>query len=136
MPHFHIPLQSGDDVILKSMRRKYSTDEYFEKIQAIRHSFPEASFGADVIAGYPGETEESFHKTLAFVRKTGLSHLHVFPYAKRQKTTAAKLPFQIQSSVKKDRVRELIDLGREQKQLMQNNLLGKKFKVLFESYAI
>lgn len=130
--HFHIPLQSGCDDILKSMRRKYSSAEYKDILAMVRSYFPEAAFGADVIVGYPGETEEQFLETFNFLRTQPITHFHVFPFSTRKGTTAAKLPDHIQSSVKKDRVRTLMMLGDAKLDEFSGNMVGKETDVLFE----
>jgi len=130
--HFHIPLQSGSDEILKSMRRKYDLDYYKNMINLVREYFPETSFGADVILGYPGETEEQFMETYNFIKESPLTHLHVFPYAKRKNTTAAKADNHIQNDVKKRRVKEIIALGEEKVLDFSRKLIGKTSEVLFE----
>lgn len=132
--HFHIPLQSGSDEILSSMRRKYSSAQYKDIISMVRSYFPEAAFGADVIVGYPGETEEQFLETFNLLRTLPITHFHVFPYSKRKGTTAAKLENQIQTSVKKDRVRTLMMLGEAKLDEFAYSMVGKKTKVLFENY--
>jgi threonylcarbamoyladenosine tRNA methylthiotransferase MtaB len=131
--HFHIPLQSGSDGILSSMRRKYTSSQYKEIISMVRSYFPEAAFGADVIVGYPGETEEQFLETFNFLRTQPITHFHVFPYSKRKGTTAAKLENQIQSGLKKDRVRTLMMLGDAKLDEFAANMVGKSTKVLFEN---
>lgn len=131
--HFHIPLQSGCDEILTSMRRKYNSSQYKEIISMVRSYFPEAAFGADVIAGYPGETEEQFLETFNFLRSQPITHFHVFPYSKRKGTTAAKLENQIQSAVKKDRVRTLMMLGEAKLDEFSASMVGKQSQVLFEA---
>lgn len=131
--HFHIPLQSGSDEILTLMRRKYSIAQYKETVEMIRGYFPEAAFGADVIVGYPGETEEQFLETFNFLRSGPITHFHVFPYSKRKGTTAARLENQIQSGVKKDRVRTLMMLGEAKLDEFSQNQIGKETEVLFES---
>lgn len=130
--HFHIPLQSGSDDILKSMRRKYDSSQYKEIIAMVRSYFPEAAFGADVIVGYPGETEEQFLETFNFLRTQPITHFHVFPFSKRKGTTAAKLPDHIQSAVKKDRVRTLMMLGDAKLDEFSANMVGRETSVLFE----
>jgi threonylcarbamoyladenosine tRNA methylthiotransferase MtaB len=131
--HFHIPLQSGSDEILSSMRRKYTSTQYKEILSMVKSYFPEAAFGADVIVGYPGETEEQFLQTFNLLRTNPITHFHVFPYSKRKGTTAAKLSDQIQSVVKKDRVRTLMMLGEAKLDEFSHEMLGKETQVLFES---
>lgn len=131
--HFHIPLQSGSDEILKSMRRKYDSTQYKEIIAMVRSYFPQAAFGADVIVGYPGETEAQFLDTFNLLRTQPITHFHVFPFSKRKGTTAAKLPDHIQSSVKKDRVRTLMMLGEAKLDEFSANMVGQTTEVLFEN---
>ncbi len=131
--HFHIPLQSGCDAILTSMRRKYTSAQYQDLLAQVRAIFPAAAFGADVIVGYPGETEEQFLQTFNFLRTQPITHFHVFPFSKRKGTTAAKLESQIQSSVKKDRVRTLVMLGDAKLADFAANSVGGTTEVLFEN---
>lgn len=130
--HFHIPLQSGSDAILKSMRRKYDVSFYKEVVSMVREYFPECSIGADVIVGYPGETEEQFMETYRLLKELPITHFHVFPYSKRKNTTAAKAADQIQADVKKDRVKTLIHLGEDKRREFAKNLVGTSGSVLFE----
>jgi threonylcarbamoyladenosine tRNA methylthiotransferase MtaB len=130
--HFHIPMQSGSDDILKSMRRKYNVNYYRKTISMIKENFPEASIGADIIVGYPGETDAHFMETFNLLKELPITHFHVFPYSKRKNTTAAKLENHIQGDVKKARVKTLINLG-EQKQLeFAKSMIGRESSVLFE----
>jgi threonylcarbamoyladenosine tRNA methylthiotransferase MtaB len=131
--HFHIPLQSGCDEILSSMRRKYTSNQYKDILSMVQSYFPEAAFGADVIVGYPGETEEQFLQTFNLLRSGPITHFHVFPYSKRKGTTAAKLENQIQASVKKDRVRTLLMLGDAKLDEFSRSMVGKRLSVLFEN---
>lgn len=130
--HFHIPMQSGSDEILKSMRRKYDVSFYRDTIAMIKESFPEASIGADIIVGYPGETEAHFMETFNLLKELPITHFHVFPYSKRKNTTAAKLENHIQSDVKKARVKTLINLGEEKQLEFAKKMIGKESFVLFE----
>lgn len=130
--HFHIPLQSGNDDILKSMRRKYDLSFYKEVIAKVKNKFPHASIGADVIVGYPGETQAQFMDTYQLLKELPITHFHVFPYSKRKNTTAAKMENHIQSDVKKTRVKTLIALGEEKLQQFAAGLVGSTQKVLFE----
>lgn len=131
--HFHIPMQSGSDEILSSMRRKYTSTEYKEIISMIQSYFPQAAFGADVIVGYPGETEEQFLETFNLLRTLPITHFHIFPYSKRKGTTAAKADNHNQTSVKKDRVRTLMMLGDAKLDEFSFNMVGKTTNVLFEN---
>jgi threonylcarbamoyladenosine tRNA methylthiotransferase MtaB len=131
--HFHIPLQSASDSILTSMRRKYNITQYKEILAMVQSYFPNAAFGADVIVGYPGETEEQFLETFNFLRTSPITHFHVFPYSKRKGTTAAKMEDQIQNAVKKERVKTLMMLGDAKLDEFSQNMVGKSSQVLFET---
>lgn len=130
--HFHIPLQSGNDEILTSMRRKYDVEFYKGVIQKVRDYFPNASIGADVIVGYPGETDTQFMDTFNLLKDLPITHFHVFPYSKRQNTTAAKMDNHIQNDVKKSRVKTLINLGDQKLSDFSEQMIGLESKVLFE----
>ena len=132
LDHFHIPLQSGSDEILKAMRRKYTTADYKKIIGKIMAAFPNAGIGADVIVGFPGETQEQFDATFNLLKELPITHFHVFPYSKRKNTTAAKLDNHIHSAVKKDRVRSLLMFGEAKLNLFSEDQVGSKTKVLFE----
>jgi threonylcarbamoyladenosine tRNA methylthiotransferase MtaB len=131
--HFHIPLQSASDAILTSMRRKYSIAQYKEILSMVKEYFPMTAVGADIIVGYPGEGEEQFLETFNFLRQGPITHFHVFPYSKRKGTTAAKLENQIQSAVKKERVKTLMMLGDAKLDEFSRNTIGTTTQVLFES---
>lgn len=130
--HFHIPLQSGDDGILKAMRRKYDSEFYSRTIAKIKSFFPNAGIGADVICGYPGETEKQFLKTVNFLEENPITHFHVFPFSKRKGTTAALNKEQLQSVVKNKRVKILRELGNKKLQEFSKTKIGETVKVLFE----
>lgn len=132
-PHFHIPLQSASDTLLKSMRRKYTISQYQEILMMVQDFFPDAAFGADIIVGYPGETNQLFDETFHFLKSSPISHFHVFPYSKRKGTTATKLEDHIQSSVKKERVAALIGLGKMKLDAFSLSQIGQENEVLFES---
>ncbi len=132
MDHFHIPLQSGDNDILKAMRRKYDVDFYREVMDRIISRFPQAGVGADVIAGFPGETEEQFNNTFNLLKEMPITHFHVFPYSKRKGTIATKMDNHIQHPVKKDRVRTLNMFGEAKLALFSEDQVGKTNSVLFE----
>lgn len=109
--HFHIPLQSGSDKILKLMRRRYNTKQFLEKIQIINELLPNAGIGFDVITGFPGETEKEFDETFNFLNNLNFSYLHVFSYSERQNTIAEKLPNKVNEKIKKNRTQKLIELS-------------------------
>lgn len=132
MDHFHIPLQSGDDEILKAMRRKYTVADYKKIIGKIMAAFPNAGIGADVIVGFPGETKEQFENTFNLLKELPITHFHVFPYSKRKNTTAAKMENHIHSAVKKERVKTLMMFGDAKLNLLSEDQIGKRTKVLFE----
>lgn len=130
--HFHIPLQSGDDEILKGMRRKYTVADYKRIINKLMAAFPNAGIGADMIVGFPGETKEQFENTFNLARELPLTHFHVFPYSKRKNTTAAKMENHIHHAEKKQRVKALLMFGDAKLNLFTEDQVGKKTKVLFE----
>jgi threonylcarbamoyladenosine tRNA methylthiotransferase MtaB len=132
MPHFHIPLQSGDDGILKAMRRKYDATFYKELVRKLAFHFPEASFGGDIIVGFPGETPEAFQSTCDLVSELPMTHLHVFPYSKRKGTTASRLIEQVHHQEKKERIKKLITLGEEKLGEFAKEWIGESVDVLFE----
>ncbi|MGP4065040.1 tRNA (N(6)-L-threonylcarbamoyladenosine(37)-C(2))-methylthiotransferase MtaB [Oceanobacillus sp. M65] len=109
--HLHIPLQSGSDTVLARMRRKYSSDFYKEKVMKIRKALPGLAITSDVIVGFPGETDEEFQETYAFIKEIGYSELHVFPFSRRTGTPAARMDIQVEEDVKNDRVHKLIELS-------------------------
>ncbi len=109
--HLHIPLQAGDDEVLKRMRRKYTVDEYREKIAGIRKSMPQVAITTDVIVGFPGETDEQFENSYRLIEELQFAELHVFPYSKRTGTPAARMENQVPDAVKQERVQRLIQLS-------------------------
>jgi threonylcarbamoyladenosine tRNA methylthiotransferase MtaB len=132
MDHFHIPLQSGNDEVLKSMRRKYSVSEYSEVIHKIKESFPNAGIGADIILGHPGETNVQFLETFNLLRKLPITHFHPFPFSKRKGTLSAKMEDQIPHKVKKDRVALITELGKAKLLDFMTDFIGTTNDVLFE----
>ncbi len=131
-PHFHLSLQSGSDSVLKRMNRKYSSGEYYDRVQLIRRFFDNPSFTTDVIVGFPGETQEEFDQTLEFVRRIGFSHIHVFKYSKRAGTKAAVMQDQVPEDIKSSRSDELIALSNLMEKEYMEQFLGKIEKILFE----
>jgi threonylcarbamoyladenosine tRNA methylthiotransferase MtaB len=132
-PHFHIPLQSGDEGILAQMRRPYTPRHYTQVIWALRRRFPHAALGADVLAGFPGETEQQFAGTYQLIEQLPLTYLHAFPFSPRPGTPAAALPHQVPSQELKRRVRLLHELSRQKKLAFQTGLLGQCVEVLAET---
>jgi len=131
--HFHLSLQSGSDTVLSRMNRKYSTKEYYDKVELIRKYFPNAGITTDVIVGFPGETDEEFKQTLDFVKKVGFSKIHVFKFSPRKGTKAYSMEGQIPSNVKEERSKILIELSDNMMSDFHKKLIGKKADVLFES---
>lgn len=130
--HLHLPLQSGSDRILKLMRRTYNTQEYAEGVARIRAYYPHASIGADVIPGFPGETDEDFAATLALIEKLELSYLHVFPYSRRPNTAADRMPNHLHEAVIKERAATLRRLSDELATRYARRFIGKTTPVLWE----
>ena len=135
MPHLHLSLQSGDDMILKRMKRRHSRAEAFGVVDKLRELRPEMVFGADIIAGFPTETDEMFDNTVAFVEQAGLTYLHAFPYSPRPGTPAARMP-QVDRSVAKERAARLRALGEQQYQKLLATRLGRIENVLVEHNGI
>ena len=131
-PHFHIPLQSGSDGVLKRMRRKYDTALFRSKIEYIREKMGDVFFGIDVIAGFPGETEEEFNEELKFISSIKPAFLHIFPYSKREGTVAYKMEGHLPESVKTQRVKVLEELSDRLHAEYCNRFKGSLQKVLFE----
>lgn len=130
--HFHLSLQSGSDDVLKRMNRRYTSQEYYEKVCLIRKYFPEAAICTDIIAGFPGESEEEFEATCAFLRKAGFSRTHVFKYSKRKGTRAADMPYQVDGNIKNLRSQRLIKITDELQREYEKRLIEKTVSVLFE----
>jgi len=135
VPHFHIPLQSGNDEILTKMRRKYLSDLYRDRIAKIKSKMPNCCIGVDVIVGFPGESEEHFLSTYEFINSLEVSYLHVFPYSERNNTTAKKLPNKVSKSDKSNRAEQLRILSAKKKRHFYESQLGKKMDVLWEEEA-
>ncbi len=132
-PHFHLPLQSGSDEILRLMRRRYRRALYENRITAIRKRFPQAGIGVDVIVGFPGETQSHFAETRRFLADLPVSYLHVFPYSERAGTVAATLPGSISWPERLARSECLRDLSLRKKLLFAQSLLGQTFSLLLET---
>jgi len=133
VPHFHIPLQSGSDVILKKMRRRYKTDLYKSRVDLIRKLMPSASIGVDVIVGFPGETDEMFLETYDFIKKLDISYLHVFSYSERENTNAIELKGVIPKKIRNKRSKILRLLSASKKLSFYKQHIGGNYNVLFES---
>jgi len=133
MPHMHLPLQSGSDAILRRMARRCKTDEFRSLIQRARAEVPGFNVTSDVIVGFPGETQEDWSNTLAFVEEIGFGHLHIFSYSPREGTRAAGLPGQVPGNIRKQRSRELHQLAEKMKRAALEEQLGTPTEVLWES---
>ena len=129
--HLHLPLQSGSDVVLTKMERKYDTLFFKEKIEKIKKVRPDISITTDVIVGFPYETDEEFNRTVQFIEEIGFSKLHVFPYSVRRGTKAASMP-QIEEKKKKERTVKLIELSRKLENTYASQFIGKTVEVLVE----
>lgn len=132
MPHFHMPLQSGSDAILERMRRRYDTALYAERVQRIKARMPHACIGVDVITGTPGETEEEFLRTHAFLRSIPVDYLHVFTYSERANTTAVRMDDSVPMAERRERTKQLRILGSKLQRAHYERHLGTPRPVLFE----
>ncbi len=132
VPHFHIPLQSGSDAMLKLMRRRYMSDLYVNRVQAIKAAMPHACIGVDVIVGFPGETEEHFLETYNFLNDLPISYLHVFTYSERENTPAASMPEVVPLKQRKKRSKMLRGLSAKKRRAFYEEQLGSERSVLFE----
>ena len=132
MPHFHIPLQSGSDTILGLMRRRYRRDLYADRVARIKELMPHCCIGADVIVGFPGETEEHFKETFDFLHSIDVSYLHVFTYSERDNTPAADMKPAVPVHIRNERNKSLRNLSYQKMQYFTAENRGAKRKVLFE----
>ncbi len=132
MPHLHIPLQSGDDTILARMNRRYTTAQFKQVVERCLAVLPDAAIGIDILAGFPGETEELFQNTKSFISSLGCTYLHVFPYSRRPGTVAADFADDVPKNVKDRRVTELLQLGEEKRDAFYTRQLGSALPVLVE----
>ncbi len=131
-PHFHVPLQSGSNRILKLMNRHYTKEEYVQKLEQLKKLFPYATFGADVIVGFPTETEEDFAQTFEVVEKSHLNWLHVFPYSPRPGTPAEKIKERVPETVVKHRSNMLRRLIEKKREDFYREIIGKSFYAIVE----
>lgn len=131
--HFHIPLQSGSDEILRKMRRRYNSELYRRRIEYIKSKDPDACIGADVIVGFPGESEKHFETTYNFISDLPISYLHVFTYSERPNTDAVNLPGKVPIEERHKRSEMLRNLGLRKKMAFYRQMVGKEFDVLWES---
>ncbi len=135
-PHFHLSLQSGCDATLKRMNRKYTTKEYERGCELLRKYFVHPAITTDVIVGFPGETEEEFEQTKAYLEHIHFYEMHIFKYSKRKGTRAAVMPDQIDEQVKAARSEKLIALGHDMSKEFRKFYIGKNEEVLFEEKAV
>ncbi len=132
VPHFHIPLQSGSNEVLKAMRRRYMRELYVDRVTRIKNVMPDACIGVDVIVGFPGETDEHFLETYNFLNELDISYLHVFTYSERENTLAAEMEGVVPSKVRKKRSKMLRGLSAKKRRAFYESQLGKTRTVLFE----
>ncbi len=130
--HLHIPLQSGDAAILKAMKRPYTPREFGAVINRLKNAVSQFTIGADVIVGFPGETEEDFENSYRFIEESRIDYLHVFPFSRREGTPAYSMTGQVDGNVRKKRSRLLRELGERKKAEAYQGALGRKVRVLFE----
>jgi threonylcarbamoyladenosine tRNA methylthiotransferase MtaB len=130
--HLHVPLQAGDDEVLKRMRRKYTVAEYRERIEKCREAMPGVAITTDLIVGFPGETEAQFENGYQFVKEMAFAELHVFPYSKRTGTPAARMPDQVPEEVKAERVQKMINLSNALKLQYAEQFVGDVLEVIPE----
>jgi threonylcarbamoyladenosine tRNA methylthiotransferase MtaB len=132
VPHFHLPLQSGSDTLLKAMRRRYDTALYASRVQLIRSIMPDACIGVDVITGFPGESDELFSETYQFLNELEVSYLHVFTYSERANTHAMELSGVVPQKTRNERTAMLRILSEKKRRLFYESQMGKVVPVLFE----
>ena len=130
--HFHLSMQSGCDATLKRMNRKYDSARYYESVSLLREFFDRPGITTDLIVGFPGETEEEFEATLAFLRRCAFSAMHIFPYSRREGTPGAKMPGQVLRAVKEERARRARSVAEELRRRYLEEQVGRTLSVLFE----
>ena len=131
-PQFHLSMQSGCDTVLKRMKRKYDTARYYESVELLNKHFPGCAVTTDMIVAFPGETEEEYQESLAFIQKCAFADMHIFPYSRRPGTPADKMPGQHNNDVKESRSRGAIAVAEEMSLRYRQNLIGTTQAVLFE----
>ena len=131
-PQFHLSMQSGCDTVLQRMKRKYDTARYYESVELLRKYFPECAVTTDMIVAFPGETEEEFGESLAFIRKCAFADMHIFPYSRRPGTPADKMLGQHNNAVKESRSRAAIAVAEEMSKAYRESWVGRTLEVLFE----
>ncbi len=134
--HLHVPLQSGDDGVLRAMNRPYDSAEYVDSVERARDTIGDVALATDIIVGFPGETDEAFEATMDVVRRLRYSKLHVFRYSERPDTAAAAMTDSVPPDVKKSRSKRLIDLGNEIRRDFLEQHLGPPLEVLVEDERV
>ncbi|MFW5887484.1 MAG: tRNA (N(6)-L-threonylcarbamoyladenosine(37)-C(2))-methylthiotransferase MtaB [Bacteriovoracia bacterium] len=132
LPHFHIPIQSAHPRILKEMKRKYSIKEYEAVSKKVLNYFPNTALGTDVIVGFPGETQDEFEQAYEWIKQSSITHLHIFPYSKREGTKASKLSGHLSNAIKKERAKRLRKLAEDKLDQFARKFIGTSQNVLFE----
>ena len=132
-PHLHIPMQSGDNQVLKRMGRPYTREHYYDAIQQVHRYLPQAAIGADVMVGFPGESDAAFHRSMELIRSLPVTYLHVFPFSPRKGTPAENFTNRIPDPVIKTRAREMRRLGEEKKLAFFKSQVGRRLPVLIET---
>ena len=132
MPHYHIPLQSGSDTVLKLMHRHYDRQLFADKIMRIKEAMPDAFIGVDVMVGCRGETPECFEETFDFLNGLDVTQLHVFPYSERPGTSALKIPYVVSDADKRERSHRLLELSDRKTHAFYERYIGAEAEVLFE----
>ncbi|MDD9331151.1 MAG: tRNA (N(6)-L-threonylcarbamoyladenosine(37)-C(2))-methylthiotransferase MtaB [Wolbachia sp.] len=131
MPHLHLSLQSGNNLILKRMKRRHNREQVIEFYHKVKNARSNVAFGADIIAGFPTETDEMFQDTVSLLKEVNIVYLHAFPYSERKNTPAARMP-QVQESVRKERVKHLREINKEMINDFYQSLIGTKQSILIE----
>ena len=131
-PQFHLSMQSGCDTVLRRMKRKYDTARYLESVQLLNKYFPGCAVTTDMIVAFPGETEEEFCESLAFIEKCGFADMHIFPYSRRPGTPADKMPGQHNNATKEERSRRAIAVASKLSEAYRSKMIGAQAEVLFE----
>lgn len=131
-PHFHLSLQSGCTEVLKRMNRRYTVDEFKKAVYILRNNFKEVMLTADVIVGFPGETDKEFEQTYNFLKEIKFYKIHVFKYSKRENTKAADFPDQVAPEIKEERSKKIIQLSQKIQNQYNKSYIGKEVEVLVE----
>ena len=135
MRQFHLSLQSGSDAVLQRMKRRYTAEEYYRACCTLRRYMPDCAITTDIILGFPGETQQEYQETLAFVEKVGFARIHAFPYSRRKGTVADRMEGQVDENTKHLRTNQLIELGNKLEEKFVQELIGSVQSVLFEVEA-